>query len=84
MCANGDSYNELIRNTYKDKETAVSAMRKTLYLAKESLDFSVENKMMKLNSLIKDQTIKVLYEEIKFRENYFVEKLEKIFSGDKN
>ncbi|MHA1298844.1 MAG: hypothetical protein ACTSO9_05310 [Candidatus Helarchaeota archaeon] len=82
LCSDGDCYSQLIRNAYEDKETAIRIMRQTLYLAKESLDFSVENKLLKLNSLIKDQTIRVLYGEIDYRERLFKEKLERIFTGE--
>ena len=80
--SNGESYSELVRNAFSNKEEARNIMIKTLHLAKEGLDFVVENEMMKLSSLIKSQTIRILYEEFNYKENYFKEQIERIYSGE--
>lgn len=82
LLSNGDCYSELVRNAYKTKENATEAMIKTLDLAKDALDFSVENNLLNITSLIKSQTLRLLYGELEYKQKDFEDKIERIFSGE--
>ncbi len=82
LLADGKCYSELVRNAFQNKEEAIKVMVETLDLAKESLDFTVENKIIKISPLIRSQTISVLYKEIDYKRKVFLDKLDQIFSGE--
>ncbi|MFX1450466.1 MAG: hypothetical protein ACFFCM_06475 [Promethearchaeota archaeon] len=82
LLIDGECYSELVRNAFQSKDEATKVMTETLDLAKDSLDFTVENKIIKISPLIRDQTISVLYKEIEYKRKVFQEKLELIFSGE--
>lgn len=82
LLADGECYSELVRNAFNDKESAIKVMIETLDLAKDSLDFTVENKIIRISPLIRSQSIRVLYDEIEYKQKVFRDKLERIFSGE--
>ena len=79
LYSEGSSYEELFRNAYKNKDEAKRATFAILETAEEDLDFAVKHKMIKVNRLIRDPIIKILYKELEIGKGYYDEKISKAF-----
>ncbi len=77
--SHGECYNDLLFNAYKTKEDAWKATFNLINDTEDNLEFTVEHKMMKINRLIRDQTIKILRREIAIARKYYENKLNDIF-----
>jgi len=76
----GDCYDELLLNAYKTKEEAWRATFNLIDDAEENMNFTIQNKMLKITSLIRNQTINILCREIAISRTYYTTKLNEIFS----
>ena len=77
----GDCYEELMCNTYKTKEAAWKATFTLIDDAEESMEFTIHHKLLKISSLIRHQTIKLLREEIEISREYYTQKLNEIYGN---
>lgn len=75
----GECYDDLLFNAYKTKDIAWEATFNLLNDTKESFDFTVKHKLVKINRLIRDQTIRILRREIEVAHEYYEKKLNDIF-----
>lgn len=79
--SHGESYEELMRNAYKTKDTAWKATFCLIDDAEQSLTFTVQHKLLKISSLIRQPTIKLLKEEIEISREYYIKKLNEIYGN---
>ncbi|MHA1265925.1 MAG: hypothetical protein ACTSRS_11905 [Candidatus Helarchaeota archaeon] len=78
--SSGNSYDELLYNAYKTKEAAWKATFSLIDDTEDSLEFTVKHKMVKINRLIRKQTIRILRREIEIAREYYENKLNAIFN----
>lgn len=76
----GDCYDELLLNAYKTKNDAWRATFDLINITEANMEFTIEHKMLKITSLIRSQTIKILRREIEVSRTYYSKKLNELFS----
>ena len=76
----GECYDDLLLDAYKTKTEAEKAIFALIDDADESLEFSVQNNMAKISSLIRKQTIKVLRKEVEIARDYYTKKLNDLYT----
>ncbi|MDD1777074.1 MAG: hypothetical protein LUQ65_02820 [Candidatus Helarchaeota archaeon] len=79
--SSGDCYEELMRNAYKTKDAAWKATFCLIDDAEEDFQFTIHHKMLKISSLIRQQTIKLLQKEIEISREYYTKKLNEIYGN---
>jgi hypothetical protein len=77
----GNSYEELMCNAYKTKDTAWKATFCLIDDAEESMEFTIRHKLLKISSLIRHPTIKLLRQEIIISRDYYTKKLNEIYGN---
>jgi hypothetical protein len=77
----GNCYEDLVLNAYKTKEAAGKATFSLIDDAEESMEFTIQHKMLKISSLIRHQTIKLLRQEIEISREYYTKKLNEIYGN---
>ena len=77
----GETHDELLKNAHPNKNEALKSILMQLENAEENLNFAIEEKMLKISSMIRDSTIKILRKEIAFGRNYFKEKIDELYSN---
>ena len=78
--SHGDCYDDLLCNAYKNKAEAWRATFDLIDEAEETMEFTIKHKMLKITSLIRTQTIKILRREIEISRTYYSKKLNELFS----
>ena len=81
LCACGECYDDLIRDTFQDENHARTELAKQLDHLEDNLDFAIEHDMMRLNSLIKKQTISILRNEMSYKRAEFDKEVQRVFNG---
>jgi hypothetical protein len=76
----GDCYDDLLFNAYKTKTEAWRATFDLIKEAEETMEFTIKHKMLKITSLIRNPTIKILRREIEISRTYYSKKLNELFS----
>jgi len=77
----GETHDELLKNAHPNKEEALESILLQLQNAEDNLNFAIEEKLLKISSLIRESTIKILRKEIEFARNYFKEKIDELYSN---
>ncbi|MHA1145212.1 MAG: hypothetical protein ACTSRW_10780 [Candidatus Helarchaeota archaeon] len=83
LCSNGECYEDLIRNTYENEDVARVELKKQLDYLEENLEFAIKHDLLKLNSLIKRQSIQILRSELEFKRKEFEKDIQKTFNTKK-
>ncbi|MHA1783788.1 MAG: hypothetical protein ACTSVE_01190, partial [Candidatus Helarchaeota archaeon] len=79
LLSEGETYDELFKNAYSNKEEALESILNQLKNAEDNLEFAFSNKMLDISSLIIGPTMKILRKEIEFGKNYFKEKVKELY-----
>ena len=77
----GETHDELLKNAHSTKEEALDSILIQIKNAEDNLNFAIEEKMLKISSLIRDSTIRILRKEIEFGKVYFKEKMDELYSN---
>lgn len=77
----GNCYEELMCNAYKTKDAAWKATFCLIDDAEESMEFTIHHKMLKISSIIRPPTIKLLRQEIEISRDYYTKKLNEIYGN---
>ncbi len=81
LFSKGECYDDLLLNAYSTKEAAWKATFDLIDDTEKTINFTVQNKMVKINRLIRDQTIKILRREIEIAREYYSQKLNELFGA---
>lgn len=81
LFAQGDCYADLVRDAFKKEEVARSELIKQLEHLEDNLNFAIDNNLLKINSLISNQTLHILKHELEFKRAEFEKELHNIFDG---
>ena len=79
LYSNGECYDDLLLNAYPTKELAWKPTFALIDETEDNINFTVKNKMVKINILLRDQTIKILRREIAIAREYYEQKLNELY-----
>ncbi|MHC1591007.1 MAG: hypothetical protein ACXQS8_02905 [Candidatus Helarchaeales archaeon] len=79
--AQGECYEDLIRNTYQNEAVAREELKKQLDYLEENLEFAIKHDLLNLNSLIRKQSIAILRSELEFKRKEFEKDIQKTFNS---
>ncbi|NVM31997.1 MAG: hypothetical protein HWN65_24365 [Candidatus Helarchaeota archaeon] len=76
----GETYYDLIFDAYKTKEAAEKAYKELMRDTEENVEFTIENKLLKISSLVRKPIIKIVRKELEIGKKYAKNKLYDVFS----
>ncbi|NVM31630.1 MAG: hypothetical protein HWN65_22525 [Candidatus Helarchaeota archaeon] len=77
----GECYDDLLLDAYQTKEEAERSVYALIDDAGDNLEFTVDNKMVKINKLIRSHVIKILRKEVEIARDYYTKKLNELYGN---